>query len=855
MKKSIALFIILFGIKSSFAQIVINEYSCSNFSTVTDNFGQYEDWIELYNTTAAPINLSGYYLSDKATNPTQWQFTGGSIPANGTVIVWASKNNLTAGPNFHTNFALTQTKPEEIVLSNPAAVIIDQLTLNPAQPDDSRGRTTNGAATWSLFTTPTPNAANAGAQLDYVAKPVFSLAPGNYAGAQNVTITCATPNTQIYYTTSGADPNPAVTVGPNPPAPTLYSGPINISVTTLIKAIAISTVGTPSSFVETNTYFINLSTTLNVVSLGSYYCENMITTGSGAGNPWYTTYEYFTPSGSFLYEVDGETNPHGNDSWQYDQRGVDFVCNDRFGNSYTMDYPIFDPTITDRTKFDRVILKAAASDNYPFGPGNSCHIRDAFIHTLSQRADLETDERTNHSCIVYINGKYWGVYEIRERMSHAGYTDYYYNQDENNIDLMRFWGGGVVQYGTSAGWISLYNYIMANNLSVQANYDYVDSLLNINNFIDYTILNTYAVNSDWINWNTMWWHGKNPTGNKKKWRYVLWDEDNTWGLGQNFTGWPTTSWNADPCDLQGSYSNSGYWMASMDILNKLLANPDFEDMYINRYADLMNTCLSCAETVSLLDSMLAVIAPEMPNQIAQWGGSMAAYNTRVTNLHNFVNNRCAFIDSSLIGCYNLSGPYDITVSVSPPGSGDAMVSTLIPPSYPWTGTYFGGVNLKMKAIPKPGWYFDHWELLVNAPVPSTTSDTIKINLMSADNIVAYFVQDTTPGPPPPPEPVPPVPIVTVPLPDVFIPTAFSPNGDGKNDIFFIYDYYNNIASMDFKVYDRIGELVYHSTDKSRGWDGTFNGMQLNNQVLVYELKAKLYEGTEIIKSGDFTILK
>ncbi len=843
MRKVTFLFVLFFGFKASFAQIVINEYSCSNFTTVADNFGSNEDWIELFNTTGAAINLSGFYLSDKSTNPTKWQFAGGSIPANGTVIIWASKSDLSAGPNFHTNFSLTQTKPEEIVLANSTGTIIDQLILNPTQADHSRGRTTNGGATWSLFTTPTPNAANTGAQAGYVAKPVFNLAPGNYASAQNVSITCATASTQIRYTTDGSDPTATSTI---------YAGPINVAITTLIKAKAFSTVGAPTSFMETNTYFINLSTTLNVVSLGSFDTETLVTNGGGGGPVHYTTYEYFTPSCSFLYEVDGEVNPHGNDSWAYDQRGVDFVCEDRYGNSYAITSPIFDPNITDRAEFDRIILKAAASDNYPFGPSASCHIRDAFVHTLSQNAHLETDERTNHSCIVYLNGKYWGVYEIRERMSHAGYTDYYYNQDKDNIDLLRFWGGGVVQYGSDTAWVNLYNYIMANSLAVQANYDYVASKLNLNNVIDYTILNTYAVNSDWINWNTMWWRGRNPNGNKKKWRYVLWDEDNTWNLGQNFTGWPTTGWNADPCDLQGSYSNSGSWMASMDILNKLLANPDFEDAYINRYADLMNTCLSCPSTIALVDSMIGVIAPEMPNQIARWGGTMADWQNNVTNLHNFISNRCAFIDSSLIGCYNLTGPYDLTVSVSPPGSGNVMINTIVPTAYPWTGTYFGGVNLKFQAIANPTWYFDHWEMLVNAPIPSSTEDTISMDLTSSDNIVAYFVQ--VPPVPEPPVVIPPVITITQ-VPDVFIPTAFSPNGDGKNDFLFIYDYFNNIASFSFKIYDRTGEMVYESSDKTRGWDGTFNGLPLNTEVLVYQLYAKLYDGTEVVKSGDLTLIR
>lgn len=607
MKKISFLIIILFGFNSSFAQIVINEYSCSNIGLITDNNGSYENWIELYNTSGAAINLAGYYLSDKTTNPTKWQFTGGSIPSNGVVLIWASGNNQSAGPIFHTSFTLIQTKPEEIVLSNPSGTIIDQLTLNPTLMDHSRGRTTNGAATWSVFTTPTPNAPNAGAQSEYAAKPVFNLAPGNYPGAQNISITCATTNTEIRYTIDGSEPIATST---------LYSGPINVAVTTLIKAKAFSTVaGVPASFTETNTYFINLNTTLNVVSLGSDQFPSLFSTSQNI----YSTYEYFTPSGNLLYECSGDVGPHGNDSWAYPQKGVDFVCNDKYGYSYEMNYPIFDPTLTNRTEFDRVILKAAASDNYPFGPSVSCHIRDAFTQTLSQKANLETDERTNHACIVYINGQYWGVYEVRERMSHAGYTKYYYNQGAGDIDLLRYWGGLVIQYGSDTAWVNLYNFIMANPLTVQANYDYVAARLNINNVIDYTILNTYVVNSDWIDWNTMWWRGRNPNGNKKKWRYVLWDEDNTWNLGQNFTGWPTTGWDADPCDLATSYSNQGPNQATMDILNKLIVVPSFKDAYINRYADLMNTCLSCPSTIALLDSMTGVIAPEMPNQVARWG--------------------------------------------------------------------------------------------------------------------------------------------------------------------------------------------------------------------------------------------
>ena len=58
-------------------QIIVNEYSVSNLSTITDNHGKYEDWIELYNTGDETIDLGGYYLSDKPDNPTKWQFPEG----------------------------------------------------------------------------------------------------------------------------------------------------------------------------------------------------------------------------------------------------------------------------------------------------------------------------------------------------------------------------------------------------------------------------------------------------------------------------------------------------------------------------------------------------------------------------------------------------------------------------------------------------------------------------------------------------------------------------------------------------------------------------------------------------------
>jgi hypothetical protein len=114
------------------AQIVINEYSCANVSHNADSFSKYEDWIEIYNSGAGPVNISGYYLSDRLNQPTKWMIPAGTIiNGNDRLIFFASGKNL-AGGEMHTNFRLTQTKfpSETIVLSDNTGNVIDYITIS-----------------------------------------------------------------------------------------------------------------------------------------------------------------------------------------------------------------------------------------------------------------------------------------------------------------------------------------------------------------------------------------------------------------------------------------------------------------------------------------------------------------------------------------------------------------------------------------------------------------------------------------------------------------------------------------------------------------------------------------------------
>lgn len=709
-------------------QVLINEFSCSNMNGPVDSFGDREDWVELYNSSGTAFDLTGYYLSDKSGNLLKWQIPSGSVPANGYIVVQCSGRNTVNAGELHPNFNLKQTQNEWIILTNPGGVVIDSLRIvNLTQMDHSVGRSTDGAPDWKLFTTPTPGASNTGAVEFYEPKPVMSLAPGFYTGAQTVSITCANSSATIRYTTDGTDPNPGSPV---------YTGPITINNTSVVRAIAYGL--NPPSFVETNTYFIDENHGVPVVSVCSADLFDLVANGN-QGPDDVGAFELFEQDGSFIDEGQGHFNKHGNDSWAYPQRGFDFIMRDQFGYNDDIDHVIF-PNDTDRSSFQRLILKPGASDNYPFENGGA-HIRDAFIHTLSIRADMLLDERTWRPCVVYLNGQYWGVYEIREKADDHDYTEYYYDQDKFNLQYLKTWGGTWQEYGApnaQTDWDALVNFVQANNMAPGPDFDYVKSQLKWASLCDYFMFNSYVVNQDWLNWNTAWWRGMDPLGSKKKWRYVLWDMDATFGHYINFTGIPDPTANADPCNVENLPNPGG--QGHTDILEKLInENPDVEQYYITRYIDLINTQFSCTYMNQLLDSMINEIAPEMTQHVARWGGTVAGWQANVQTMRDFINARCVAMEQGLIDCYSLTGPYDVTFDVNPPNSGEIKVNSINPPNYPWTTQYYGAINTITVATPEPGFMFDHWEYTVGPMNLANTVDSNGVMLSANDSIVAFFV--------------------------------------------------------------------------------------------------------------------
>jgi hypothetical protein len=724
--------IALFVLGSSLsAQVVINEFSASNYNQFVDGFGGDEDWIELYNTSNVAVDISGYYLSDKLDNPTKWEIPAGTvIPGNGYYQVWASSRDEFDGQNWHTNFKITQTRAnEDVVLANAAGAILDSYELAiPNQMGHSRGRFPDGANSWKIFLDPTPEATNANAREEYVTKPSLQPAAGYYTGPTAVSILPGSSGTTVYYTLDGTSPTTASAE---------YTGPFTIEATTVVKAIAYSDdPNTPPSFTDYHTYIIDETFTVPILSISGDEVFDLLL-GNVNGEP-IGTIELFTADGNRVADASGDFNKHGNDSWAYAQRGIDLIVRDQLGDDYAVKHQIF-PEETERDKFQRLILKPAANDNYSFEAGGA-HIRDAFVHTLSQKANLHLDERTYEACILLVNGEYWGVYEIREKVDDHDYTSYYYGQNRFEIDFIKTWGNTWEEYGSIDEWDELTAYISTNDMADPANYAYVSERLDVESLLDYIILHSHNVSADWLNWNTAWWRGRDPDGGAQRWRYILWDEDATYGHYINYTFIPDQGPTADPCNIE-LISPETDFEGHLTIFARLFENPDFFALYINRYADLTNTYLGCDFMLELLDSMVDRIRPEMPRQIARWGGTMEGWELNVEELRNFMLTRCTIISDGMIDCYEddgITGPFELVINVAPEGAGRVRANTVEGLTYPWMATYYGGIEIELEALANPNHEFVYWEVANNIFAPDEFQAAIQMSLTSNDDITAYF---------------------------------------------------------------------------------------------------------------------
>ena len=757
MKKAHYLFLFAFVMLCAplSAQVTVNEFSASNLRNFLDNNLKTEDWIELYNPTVAAIDLGGMFLSDKPTKPMKWPIPAGIVvQPGGFVKFWCSGRDMVIGTDYHTNFKLSQTTGKDfVVLTLATGVILEQFPLTMTLVEHSNARASNGSLIWRTCTSPTPGSSNNAAPMfaGYAADPTMSLIGGFYSGAQTVTLQTTEPNSIIYYTMDGTAP----TTGS-----AQYVSALNISSTQIVKARVYS--NDPQVLpgrVESNTYFIDDTFSLAVISVGADEVIDLANDNppGGAQIP-IGSIEYFDENGVRVATSYGDLNRHGQDSWVLDQRSIDWVSRDEMGHSKSINAQLFH--YSTRDQYQRIIMRASGDDNYPaleapsntpdFDHTGATHVRDEYVHTLALEGGMNVDVRAVERIVVYFNGQYWGVYGLRERPVDHDYVKEYYGHGKYDIQFLSTWGSTEAEYGGTqafADWGLLRDYILNNDMGIASNYQVCKDNIRLTSLIDYMIANLNSVASDWLNYNTGWWRGLDPTGNHKKWGYILWDNDATFDYYINYSGVPNTSPNAEPCDIDdiSNYMDQFFqWTPDVGkhekIFLKLQAeSPEFQQLYYSRQADLMNTVYTCDNMLNTIDSMIATIAPEMPRHIARWGGSMNEWNSNVAALRNFIQQRCTLLDNGMVNCFNLTGPYPLTLMVEPPGAGTINLNTISLTSFPWTGNYFGNMDNLLEAIPGGSNSFIQWQTTSgNVITPSTDSASAKITLIQSDTLIAVF---------------------------------------------------------------------------------------------------------------------
>lgn len=203
----IAWFFLFFTNTVAAQGIVINEILSSNTTVNTDEDGSYQDWVELYNTGPAAINLNGYGLTDDPTLPFKWVFPSISLPSGQYLLIWCSDKNRTDPANpLHTNFKISASG-DQIVLTNTSGITVDSVPATAILQNISYGRLPNGSGSFFFFASATPGAVNASVGYsEALSPPSFSHESGFLTAGFNLTLSSTVPGATILYTLDGSEP-------------------------------------------------------------------------------------------------------------------------------------------------------------------------------------------------------------------------------------------------------------------------------------------------------------------------------------------------------------------------------------------------------------------------------------------------------------------------------------------------------------------------------------------------------------------------------------------------------------------------------------------------------------------------
>jgi hypothetical protein len=446
--------------------------------------------------------------------------------------------------------------------------------------------------------------------------------------------------------------------------------------------------------------------------------------------------EILEPTGQLTLSKSAEAEIHGAASRDIYIKSLRLRFDGLDGTGDTAVAPVFpglkrrgDSTL-DANHFETLLLRNSGND------ARGLLFRDAFIQHLV--GHLPLDIQAYRPALQFFNGEFMGIINLRERMD-ASYILRHYEIDPDDSVILELWGG--VDHGIpsdASPYSQMRTFATTQDLSLAANYEQMKSWMDVENHAIYHAFQIYIDNADWPGNNMKLWRKRTtgplqgvPTGHDGRWRWMVYDTDiamfpentsrNTLARVAGGTDWTTL------------------------LFRRLLTNEDYRHDFINSVAEMRNSIFVPARVNRIIDEFVVRLDPARDAHFHRWqeaGPTFGGARNYASAVKTFAAGRSAAISQHVISQFGLAGEYALTVDAQ--GGGKVRVNRLTVEDgmpghegsagvYPWTGVYFRGVPVKIKALPKPGHRFVGW-----AELPGETSVELELNLQADATYTALF---------------------------------------------------------------------------------------------------------------------
>ena len=555
------------------------------------NGAGYADWIELKNAGNVPVELSDYALSDRGRSRLLWKLPAGTLNP-GEYVVYACTTEKTG--SGIAPFALN-AQAENLYLSRWDGQLCDYALLRQIPRGCSYGRGEDG---FYYYERPTPGKENAEGKRFAGVKPILAGEPdvrdGVFDGVEDVVVVLEGPG-EIRYTTDGSDPTRESF---------LYTGPIRVAATCVLRAASYAE-GHLRSDTLSLSYILNEKHSLPVVSV---VCdpEDFFDPNTGV---YYRPYmDLEIPAAVMFYEKKGEESDcfrldcglklHGATS-RFVQKKKSLKLNFRGYYGGELQYDLFG---RDVQRFSSILLRAAQEGD------SSSYMRDALMHEAAIRCFPELPAQDHRYAVLYINGEYRGLYNIREAHSAAHFANHY-SQDVKQVKQWheKWPADGKVE--------EIYNFAMTHDLRDDANFRRVAEVVDLDSVIAWSIIQAYSGNFDFNSPNMRFYWSEAD----QKLRFALVDLD----LGL-FTA----------VNYPALFSQAGYEYNRL--AGRLMTNERFRQVFCKRFYDSLTGEMSDKNMLAMVDSFADEIEQEIAREKQRWGGKPADWNALVENIRTYI---------------------------------------------------------------------------------------------------------------------------------------------------------------------------------------------------------------------------